>query len=59
MNTFTITCYGTTETYNEDERQKQMDRYEEAIMMCDGCERDRYVNIYFDLKNGKKHCGDE
>lgn len=57
--TFTITCYGKTTTYKERERKKQIREFREAADWSEGCERERYVNILFDLIDGRKHCKDE
>ena len=59
QDTFTITCYNTTETFPESERQAQIREYQRAMMCCEGSERDRYTNIYLDLVEGKKVCKDE
>lgn len=57
--TFTITLYGTTETYPESERKKMMEQMLEGMVCCEGCERDRYTNVYIDLLDGCEHAHDE
>ena len=47
-NTFTITCYGKTTTYNESQRKRLTKEYKTAMLCCDGSEADRYSNIYQD-----------
>lgn len=59
MKKFTITCYGETESYPESKRKEMMDFYLEAMMCCDGSERDRYSHVYADLASGAKHCFDD
>ena len=51
-----VTCYGQTKEW---EREEAMDFYEEGILCCEGAERDRYVEIYFQLKHGAKVATDE
>ena len=57
-NTFTITCYGKTKTYNESQRKKMTKEFEVAMLSCDGSEAERYSNIYQDLIAGEKECMD-
>lgn len=59
MDTFDITCYGKTTTYNESERGDMIREFCVAMASCEGSERDRYVNIYLDLVAGLKDCRDE
>lgn len=59
QDTFTITCYNSTETFPEEERRAQIREYKRAMLACEGSERDRYINIYLDLVAGKKVCKDE
>ena len=51
-----VTCYGKTKQWD---RRAAMDFFEEGILCCEGSERDRYVNIYFQLKSGAKEASDE
>ena len=53
-NTFTITCYGKTTTYDESQRKRLTKEYKTAMLCCDGSEADRYSNIYQDLIAGEK-----
>lgn len=57
-NTFTITCYGKTETYPESQRKKMTKEFKTAMLSCDGSEAERYNNIYQDLLAGEKECMD-
>ena len=57
-NTFTITCYGKTTTYEESQRKRLTKEYKTAMLCCDGSEADRYSNIYQDLIAGEKECMD-
>lgn len=59
MKTFTITCYGRTERYDESRRLAMMDFYLEGMLCCDGSEQERYANIYADLAAGSEHCSDQ
>ena len=56
--TFTITCYGKTNTYPEALRKKMVKEFETAMLYCDGSEAERYINIYQDLITGEKECMD-
>lgn len=51
----TIICYGQPEIMRRDDA---IDKYYEGMMCCEGSERDRYCNIYFQLMEGKKVCVD-
>lgn len=57
--TFKVTCYDKTETFPESERANQIKFYQECACMSDGCEKERYMNIYMDLTSGCKDCKDE
>lgn len=50
-----VTCYGETKTW---ERKDALDFYLEAMHGCEGAERDRYVNIYYQLARGAKEAHD-
>jgi len=52
----TVKCYGKEEKWAS--RQEAMNFYVEGMMCCEGSERDRYVNIYCDLVEGKDYCID-
>lgn len=45
-----VTCYGETEMW--DTRKEAADFYMQAILACEGAERDRYLNIYAGLYQG-------
>ena len=50
-----ITCYGQV---SEMDRQDAIREFTEGVMVCDGSERDRYMNILMDLLAGLKECRD-
>lgn len=52
----TIICYNQIEYWNS--RKNAIDFFEGAARACEGCERDRYLNIYWDLKDGLDICQD-
>lgn len=60
MKQFVTICYDREESFKDTpgERKRQMDHYEEGIYNSEGCERDRYVSVYFALKNGCGRCDD-
>ena len=41
-----------------DSRKEAMDFFWEGVLSCDGAERDRYLNVYNELKNGGFVCTD-
>lgn len=51
-----VTCYGRQEVL---ERRDALAKYKEGILCCEGAERDRYVNIYFQLMDGAREASDE
>lgn len=51
----TITCYNQTE---QKTRREALAFYFEAMMCCEGAERERYTNIYQKLMLGKMECDD-
>lgn len=51
----TIICYGQPEIMRRDEA---IDKYYEGMICCEGSERDRYMEIYFQLMEGNKVCKD-
>lgn len=57
--TFKITCYGSTKTYPESERDIKIKEFAEAVRCCEGSEKERYANILSDLLNGLSHAKDE
>ena len=50
-------CYGKERTF--DERQEAIDFYEDCVQNSEGSERERYVEILTDLRNGKQVCTDK
>lgn len=50
-----VTCYGETKTW---ERKDALEFFKGGILCCEGAERDRYVNIYFQLLDGAKEAYD-
>lgn len=50
-----VTCYGQTKTW---ERKDAMEFFLEGMHCCEGSERDRYVNIYYQLARGAKEAYD-
>lgn len=51
-----VTCYGKTEVY--DSREEAEKFYLKCMAYSEGAERERYVNIYLQLKEGKTECTD-
>lgn len=49
-------CYGKEHKFKT--RKQAMDFFLECMACSDGSERDRYVNIYLELKSGKNYCTD-
>lgn len=52
-----IICYGRTEEWES--REEAIEYFGQAAMCTEGSERERYMNIYFDLLDGKEICIDE
>ena len=50
-----ILCYNEIETMT---REEALDKYRECVEYSDGCERERYVNIFFQLLDGCSICRD-
>lgn len=51
----TIHCYNQVEKMT---RKEAIAKYLEGMRECEGSERERYTNIYFDLIDGKMECFD-
>lgn len=51
----TIKCYGTEEKMT---RKAAIAKYQEAAAVCEGSEKERYTNIYFQLLDGNMVCTD-
>lgn len=56
MNRVVTICYGKAEQWNS--REEAENFYHRAMMMCEGAEQERYLNIYCALKEGNMVCGD-
>ena len=56
MGGVTVVCYGNTRYFHNREDAEQ--HYLEGMVMSEGCERDRYTNIYLQLKEGLDFCTD-
>ena len=52
----TIICYNMIEYWEK--RENALKFYDEAARFCEGSERDRYLNIVWDLEDGKDICTD-
>lgn len=50
-----VTCYGKQKIW---ERKEAMEFFLEGMACCEGSERDRYVNIYYQLARGAKEARD-
>lgn len=50
-------CYGEERTWNS--RTEAMDFFEDCMFHTEGAERDRYMKIYYELKNGMSIATDE
>jgi hypothetical protein len=51
-----VTCYGTTKIWGS--RQDAINHFLEGMACCEGCERERYTNIYLQLIKGYDECVD-
>lgn len=51
-----VICYGEKEIW--DDRKKALKFYLEAMNACEGSERERYRNVYYDLSAGLNICRD-
>ena len=52
----TVTCYGEKESIT---REQAIDKYYDAMIYCEGSERDRYMAIYCQLIEGLAEVSDE
>lgn len=52
-----VKCYGKWDSYKT--RKAAMDFYFECMLGSEGCERDRYTNVYCKLKEGFRKCTDD
>ena len=51
-----VTCYGETKIW--DSREDAIKHFLEGMTCCEGCERERYTNIYLQLIDGCTECAD-
>lgn len=51
-----VTCYGRTKTYT---RNQALQKFLEAMMCCEGAERERYTRIFCALSAGFTKVTDE
>lgn len=51
-----IVCYNQVEFWSS--RKKALEFYRKACRACEGSERDRYLNIVWDLEDNKDTCHD-
>lgn len=54
--TVDVICYGERTTWSS--RDEAMNFYLTGMIMTDGSERERYADIYSELRMGKKVCTD-
>lgn len=52
-----VHCYDTPEVWFKRLQAKKF--YQEGVWACEGSERDRYLNIVYDLKHGRRVATDE
>lgn len=57
MGRVTTVCYGQRREWPS--RKEAMDFFEGGILGSEGSEQERYVTIYFKLKNGATEASDE
>lgn len=57
--TFIEICYGRKQEFPESKRRERADFYYEGMVCCDGCESQRYMNLYTDLVEGRVVCTDD
>ena len=57
MDGVTVICYKEKTFFKT--RKEAEDQYLEAMAMCEGAERDRYTEIYLQLKDGFSVCRDD
>lgn len=57
MGRVTTVCYGQQRVWPS--RKAAMDFFEEGILSSEGSEQERYVTIYFKLKNGSDYATDD
>lgn len=47
----TVICYDDVEKF--DRRKDAIDKYYEGMLVCEGCEAERYMNVFCDLTQGR------
>lgn len=50
-NQVTVICYGRFKIWNN--REDAIKFYMDGVYGCDGCEKERYLNIVFELMSGR------
>lgn len=53
----TVKCYGTEKQYAD--TKTAIMEFQEAVLMSEGSERDRYISILAQLCTGRNYCSDE
>ena len=56
MSGVTVICYGQEEYWES--RKDALDFYMEGVRVCDGAERNRYMNVVLGLMDGADVCRD-
>ena len=51
-----VICYNGIEKWNK--RSNALKFYRDGVRCCEGCERDRYINIVIGLEDGLMKCDD-
>lgn len=51
-----VICYNQAEVWQSRERASEF--YLEAMCACEGCERERYMDVLLDLMAGRRLCHD-
>ena len=51
-----VLCYNQAEVWGK--RKDAIEFYREAVYACDGCEKERYLNVLVDLLSGFTVCDD-
>ena len=51
-----VFCYNQAEVWQS--RSRAAEFYREAVYACEGCEKERYMNVLLDILEGKTFCWD-
>ena len=51
-----VFCYNRATVWQD--RSLAAEFYREAVLMCDGCEKERYMNVLMDIMDGNCICHD-